>query len=63
MSLPYPAALAEVESYCVSFLEALMDVSLAPEVRRSLRERRDYWHALGSRIRRRMAREGKRRST
>jgi hypothetical protein len=57
VSLPYQAALEQIDYFCSTFNEALADKSLASEVRVSLRERRDYWHSIGSRIRRRMARE------
>lgn len=56
----YDAALKRIDSHCASFLDSLMDPSLPEAVRGSLRERRDYWHALGSRIRRRQTREANR---
>jgi hypothetical protein len=62
MALPYEAALAKLEGYCEEFGRALYGPRQehSEAVRISLRERRDYWHSIGSRIRRRMARESAR---
>lgn len=52
----YRAALAKVNAACASFERAMSSPDISGEERRNLRERRDYWHVLGSRIRRRMER-------
>lgn len=58
--LPYDAALARVEAACASFnadIQAGIKRGDDLWLIRRLRERRDYWHVLGSKIRRRMARQ------
>lgn len=60
MALPYKRALERIEHYCATYFESLSDASLDAKTRANLRERRDYWHAIGSRIRRRIEREAKR---
>lgn len=55
----YDAALTRVRSYIASFNAVLYGPrqEKTESVRISLRARRDYWHALGSKILRRMERE------
>lgn len=53
----YDAALNRVRANCAAFDGVLRDPSTSEPIRRSMRERRDYWHALGSKIHRRMDRE------
>lgn len=62
MALPYQAALAKIQSYIDNFSASLYGPrqERIEAVRISMRERRDYWHALGSRIKARMDRECKR---
>lgn len=57
MALPYEAALEMIDAKCADLLKSILDPSLLVTTRVNLRERRDYWHVIGSRIRRRMARE------
>jgi hypothetical protein len=60
--LPYQAALTRVQSYLDSFGASLYGPrqERIEAVRISMRERRDYWHVLGSRIKARQARESAR---
>lgn len=60
MRLPYRAALDAINARCASYLDALMDPKLDAALRANMRERRDYWHSIGSRIRRRQDREMRR---
>jgi hypothetical protein len=62
MGLPYQAALEAIDARCANLEESLMAPSTPREWLPNLRERRDYWHVIGSRIRRRMARERDRKS-
>jgi hypothetical protein len=62
MSLPYQRALELIDAKCAEYLESIMAPSIDVELRTNLRSRRDYWHIIGSRIRRRMTRERDRKS-
>jgi hypothetical protein len=64
MALPYQAALARVQSYVDNFNNTLYGPrqERIEAVRVSMRQRRDYWHGIGSKIRRRMERERDRNS-
>lgn len=64
MSLPYAAALARLQERIDSFGASLYgppSLGLSDATRRNLRERRDYWHGVMSRMRRRWEREANRR--
>ena len=62
MALPYEAALARLQERIDSFGASLYGPrqELSEAVRVSLRERRDYWHGVMSRMRRRQEREARR---
>lgn len=59
--LPYRAALEKIEERCADYLTSIQSPAIDAALRATLRERRDYWHVIGSRIRRRMEREARRR--
>jgi len=64
MALPYEAALERIAARCAAFEAHLYGPRQehSEAVRVSLRERRDYWHSIGSKIRRRQQRERRRQS-